>query len=75
MKAVANHHLMTGLNFSVLLRGTSYRSFLIDCLGLGEGFLGSHKPLWFSQFVFFKIPLSSSGPHGCFYKLVTDLAP
>ena len=37
MKAVANHHLMTGLNFSVLLRGTSYRSFLIDCLGLGEG--------------------------------------
>lgn len=76
MKAVANHHLMVGLNFSVLLRGTNYRGLLLsNCLRLEEGFLGSHKPLWSSQFVFFKIPFSSSGSHGCFYKLVTDLAP
>lgn len=50
----ANHHLMVGLNFNVLLRGTSYRGLLLsNCLGLEEGFLGPHKLLWSSQFVFF----------------------
>lgn len=54
MKAVVNHQLVAGLNFNLLLRGLSYKGLLLsDCLGLEEGFLGSHKPLWSSQFVFF----------------------
>lgn len=76
MKAVANHHLMVGLNFNVLLRGASYRDLLLsNCLGLEEGFLGSHKPLWSSQFYFLKFPFLPLHHMGVSINLSPTLLP
>lgn len=75
MKAVANHHLMTGLNFSVLFRGTSYRSFLIDCLGWERDFLAPINLCGFPNLYFLKFPFPPLGHMAVSINLSLTLLP
>lgn len=76
MKAVANHHLMVALNFSMLLRRTSYRGLLLsNCLGLEEGFLAPIRFCGLPSLNFLKFPFPPLGHMGVSINLSLTLLP